>query len=78
MDNTSNKSRTAALLLAFFLGAFGGHRFYAGKNGSAVAMLILSCTIIGAIITVPWAWIDIIVVLIGSFKDKEGLVIRNW
>lgn len=31
-DNVSNKSRLCAALLAFFLGAFGIHRFYMGKK----------------------------------------------
>jgi len=37
----SPKSRLAATLLAFFLGGFGAHRFYIGKTGTAVVMLIL-------------------------------------
>ena len=75
---TSKKSRTAALLLAFFLGAFGAHRFYAGKTVSAVVMLLLSCTIIGAFITIPWVWVDIIVIIVGSFKDSKNELIKNW
>ena len=41
----SSKSRLATTLLAFFLGSFGAHRFYLGKIGTAVTMLVL--TIIG-------------------------------
>jgi TM2 domain-containing membrane protein YozV len=33
----------------FFLGAFGAHRFYIGRTGSAVAQLVLSITIVGMI-----------------------------
>ena len=44
----SGKSKLAAFLFAFFLGVFGIHRFYVGKTGSAVAMLILTLTVFGA------------------------------
>lgn len=36
------KSIGAAYLLWFFLGSLGGHRFYLGRKGSAVAMLLLA------------------------------------
>lgn len=38
----SKKSPTVAYLLWFFLGGFAAHRFYCGKTGSAVVMLLLS------------------------------------
>jgi hypothetical protein len=40
--DVSSKSRLATTLLACFLGQLGAHRFYAGKIGTAVAMLVLS------------------------------------
>ena len=49
--DASKKSVAAAYLLWFFLGWFGAHRFYAGKIGSAVVMLIL------ALITVPLMYV---------------------
>lgn len=36
------KSKTAAALLAFFLGVFGAHKFYIGANGAGVTMLLVS------------------------------------
>jgi len=49
----NKKSVGVTYLLWLFLGGFGGHRFYIGRTGSAVAMLAMS--IIG------WAtiWIGI-------------------
>jgi TM2 domain-containing membrane protein YozV len=44
------KSTGVAYLLWFFLGGFGGHRFYLGRTGSAVAILLL--TIIGIVTAV--------------------------
>lgn len=68
----SPKSRLAAALLAWFLGIFGIHRFYVGKVGTGILMLV---TLGGLGI---WALIDFIVILVGSFKDKEGRLLINW
>jgi TM2 domain-containing membrane protein YozV len=38
----STKSRLATSLLAWFLGSFGAHRFYTGKIGTAVVMLMIT------------------------------------
>jgi TM2 domain-containing membrane protein YozV len=84
----SSKSRLVLTLLAFFVGTIGIHRFYAGKTGTAITMLILGiigwATIwllvgvffIGAVGL--WALIDFIMAVAGSFKDKDGKVIANW
>ncbi len=39
---SSKKSAGLAFVLWFFTGGLGGHRFYLGRTGSAVAQLILS------------------------------------
>jgi len=36
------KSALIAYLLWWFLGGFGAHRFYLGRTGSAVAMLVIT------------------------------------
>ena len=41
MERISSKSRLATILLVFFLGIFGAHRFYLRKTKSASAMLLL-------------------------------------
>jgi TM2 domain-containing membrane protein YozV len=68
----SPKSRLAAALLAFFFGALGIHRFYVGKIGTGILMIL---TLGGLGI---WSLIDFIVILVGSFKDKEDRVLSNW
>ena len=68
----SSKSRLVTTLLAFFLGTFGAHRFYLGKIGTAVAMLL---TLGGLGI---WALVDFIFAVAGIMKDKEGKIIKNW
>ena len=55
-----------ALLLCFFLGCLGIHRFYVGKTGSGIAML-RTCGGCGI-----WALVDFIMILVNSFTDKDG------
>ncbi len=62
----SDKKFLPALLLAIFLGGFGGHRFYVGKVGTGILQL-LTCGGLGV-----WAIVDIIMIATGSFRDKEG------
>ncbi|HEX5202939.1 TM2 domain-containing protein [Paractinoplanes rhizophilus] len=63
---TGTKSWLAALLLCFFVGVLGIHRFYVGKIGTGILMLI---TFGGFGI---WTLIDFIMIAVGSFKDKQG------
>ena len=56
-----SKSVAVYLILCWCFGVIGVHRFYAGKIGTGFCMLVLSCTIFGMIITVPWALVDFIV-----------------
>ena len=82
----SPKSRTVTGVLAFFFGWLGIHRFYAGKTGSAIIMLILGIIAsVAYFLGFPyvlyllelWVLIDFIMILIGKFKDKNGLLIKK-
>lgn len=53
------KSMLVAYVLWYFLGMFGGHRFYLGRKGSAIAMLILTITVVGIIVTAVWSLVDV-------------------
>jgi TM2 domain-containing membrane protein YozV len=85
---TSPKSRTVAGLFAFFLGQFGAHRFYSGKIGTAVIMLVVALVGYATLIVFVgfiflgavgiWNLIDFIMILAGKFKDKDDLLISNW
>jgi len=54
----AGKSMFVAYVLWYFLGMFGGHRFYMKKTGSAVAQLILTITLIGVLVTFIWWIVD--------------------
>jgi TM2 domain-containing membrane protein YozV len=54
------------LLLCFFLGVFGIHRFYTGHTAIGVVQLL---TLGGCGI---WALVDFIMIIVGSFKDAKG------
>ena len=67
----NDRSKLIAALLAcpFLIGVLGLHRFYLGRTGSAILMLVLSITVIGLFITVPWSFIDMIRYL--TMSDEE-------
>ena len=65
-------SRLAALLLCFFLGCLGVHRFYVGKVGTGVAMIF---TLGGLGI---WTLIDFIMIIVGGFTDSNGKYVLDW
>ena len=60
------KSKLTAILLCFFLGGLGIHRFYLGYTLIGVIQLL---TFGGFLI---WAIIDFIRLITGSLKDSEG------
>jgi len=70
--DVSEKSRTVALLLCFFLGGLSVHRFYVGKVGTGIVQII---TLGGLGV---WVTIDLIMIICGAFKDKQGLQLKNW
>jgi TM2 domain-containing membrane protein YozV len=65
------KSYTTALLLCFFLGVFGIHRFYIGKVVSGILMLF---TLGGLGI---WSTIDFLILVFSNFKDSNGHDLDN-
>ncbi|MEQ8347308.1 MAG: TM2 domain-containing protein [Sneathiellaceae bacterium] len=70
-ERTSEKSMIAAALLCFFFGTFGFHRFYVGKILTGILMIV---TLGGLGI---WTLIDFVMIIVGSFRDKEGLPLKR-
>ena len=71
-EQYSNKSRLVALLLCWFLGYLGVHRFYVGKVGTGVLMFF---TLGGFGI---WYLIDLIMIVMGTFRDANGRAVFVW
>lgn len=69
-EPVSEKSFVSTLLLCLLLGGLGVHRFYVGKVGTGVLMLL---TLGGLGI---WALIDLIRIAIQKFEDGDGAVIK--
>lgn len=68
----SEKGLTITLLIAFFFGWLGLHRFYVGKwKTGLLYMLTLGGLGIG------WA-IDVVRLLMGNFTDKDDNYVSNW
>ena len=66
----SGKKRAVMLVLCFFFGFFGVHRFYAGKILSGLLYVFTGGVFgIGTLI-------DFFVILLGTPRDGEGLPIR--
>jgi TM2 domain-containing membrane protein YozV len=66
----SKKGFVPTILLCFFLGTLGVHRFYVGKIGTGIVMLI---TLGGFGV---WTLIDFIMIVLSKFQDKKGNYIQ--
>jgi len=70
-QQVSDKGYVPAILICLFLGGLGVHRFWVGKIGTGILMLL---TIGGLGI---WALIDLIMIICGKFTDKQGRLIKS-
>ena len=59
-------SKTSAILITFFLGGLGVHRFMAGKIGTGIIWLLT-----GGCLGIGWI-VDIVKVCTGAFTKKDG------
>ena len=69
-SSVSEKGKVPAALWCFFVGFLGIHRFYVGKNGTGILM-ILTLGGLGF-----WQLLDFVMIRLGKFKDKEGRTLQ--
>lgn len=71
--NLQEKKWSITLILCFFLGFLGAHRFYTGHIASGLIQLVLSLSIICLFIAVFWVGIDLAYIILGRFKTSDGM-----
>ena len=64
------KNKFLAFLIAIFLGPLGFHNFYVGrwKRGFFQFGLVFLSVGAGLLITIPWAWTEALLILIGKYQ----------
>jgi TM2 domain-containing membrane protein YozV len=68
------KNMAVGYILLFFLGFFGAHRFYYGKNGTAVLMIVLTLLVVTSFITAIWCLVDIYFVY--KYNEEQNAEIK--
>lgn len=69
-EDYSAKNAILCMILCFFLGVFGAHRFYVGKYRTAILTLIT----LGAVGL--WPLIDLLMILMGKFTDAQEKTLK--
>jgi len=69
----NKKTPVIAYLLWFFLGMLGAHNFYLKRTGVAVAQLIVTITVVGAIVTLLWIIVDAFLIP-GWIRNQNNLL----
>jgi TM2 domain-containing membrane protein YozV len=74
---TRRRKPAPAYLLCIFIGTIGLHRFYLHRNGSGLAMLLITLLTLGfgVLITLPWCIVDLF--LIGGIVSQENGKLRR-
>jgi len=77
------KNKFLAFLIAIFLGPLGFHNFYVGrwKRGFFQFGLVFLSVGAGLLITIPWAWTEALLILIGKYQlspiVKPGVIVEQ-
>jgi TM2 domain-containing membrane protein YozV len=76
-EPVTDRNKIVAAVLAFFLGMLGIHRFYLGRTGSGIVMLVMTITVVGMLVTGPWSLIDMIRYLLMSDREFAARYARH-
>jgi TM2 domain-containing membrane protein YozV len=76
MFEANKKSMAVSYVLWFFFGGLGGHRFYNGKTGSAVAQLLL--TIFGILFLAAYGLGLLLLVPVMIWVLVDAFLIPGW
>lgn len=71
LEQLKGKNWVATMALCWFLGYFGAHRFYTGKQNSAWIMLVLTILGITAPISAIWSVIDGVMIALGKYTHND-------
>ncbi|MEE8824071.1 TM2 domain protein [Lentilactobacillus sunkii] len=72
-----SRSAAVAYLLAIFTGLVGGHRYYMGKTGSAIAMTLITLLTLGIGLLVTSIWTIVDLFLINNWLQEDQKRIEN-
>ena len=72
MKKISKHKRLIIFILAFFLGIFGLHRFVVGRYITGIIWILTGGLLGFGVI------FDLVIILIGSFKDSEEGYVVDW
>jgi len=67
-------SQGITLLLTYFLGIFGADKFYLGLTGQGIAMLLLTLTLFGLVITIPWTYLSCLFLVISILWNGKPML----
>lgn len=65
-----NKSQGTAAILSALFGVFGVDKFYTGRWELGLLQLLLTLSIVGSFISIPWALLSTIILVIGILRKK--------
>ena len=74
------KSMVVYVLLAFFLGCWGVHKFYAGRKNEGIVMLLMGT--VGALLVLPlvivaiWAFVDFVIGIL-NMNSPEKIFVKQ-
>jgi TM2 domain-containing membrane protein YozV len=71
------KNIAVAYILGIFLGILGGHRFYLGKIGTAIIMLLITAGTMGYGIMVTGIWTIIDLFRMPVMIERKNLILEN-